>query len=447
MVPLGELVRIAGASLRPRIPFDAARSVTGVHVSELDDPGRYLEGGELLLTTGIPLRTQSPAEYVRRLAGHSVGALGIGLGEGLHSAPRALIDQCTASGIPVFEVPDGAPFLDVSRAYWSIAGQREAAESKRTAHDHTRLALAASGPDPVAAVVRAMSQSTGGWVAWVPFGSSLAPEMLHPTSLVGMLPAVRADIETSLVRPGVEAASFTSHGSVVFAYAVADGERTRGALALGAGRPLSRADRQLALTAVVLLRLLMTRARPRMSTAGHWIAELAVRGDAAAARALAAAAGFAVPAVLRVLVGSTEIDPSGLVVDRDDVRIALLAASEATTVERGALSREVTLEEVPAAVARTMALHRRSPAHVMIVESVSRARTWAELLATDHDLLRTVTSYLRNRHQAERTARELGVHRNTVRPRVLAAEHLLGVSLDDPDVVAELWLELRDREL
>ncbi|MGO1920060.1 MAG: PucR family transcriptional regulator, partial [Microbacterium sp.] len=55
MTSLADLVRTAGTSLLPTSPFDAGRMITGVHVSELPDPGRYLDGGELLLTTGIPL--------------------------------------------------------------------------------------------------------------------------------------------------------------------------------------------------------------------------------------------------------------------------------------------------------------------------------------------------------------------------------------------------------
>ncbi|MDF2507372.1 MAG: hypothetical protein K0Q52_1231, partial [Microbacterium sp.] len=238
MVSLGELVRTAGSSLRPLAPFDAARTITGVHVSELDDPGRYLEGGELLLTTGIPLHGRPVDSYVDRLGAQGIGAIGIGLGEGWDDAPATLVERCRAVGIPVFAVPDGAPFLDVSRAFWSITGRSGQDEALRTAHAHTRLVQAATGADPITGIVRQMAQAIGGWVAWLPFDPGASGGTLHPASLVGLLPAVRADVERSLLLSGVEAASFVSQGSVVMAHAVTDGERTRGALALGAGRPL-----------------------------------------------------------------------------------------------------------------------------------------------------------------------------------------------------------------
>jgi hypothetical protein len=449
MVSLGELVSLAGSSLRPLAPFDAARAITGVHVSELEDPGRYLDGGEILLTTGIPLRAATADAYVDRLAAQGIGAIGIGLGEGWEHAPPALVERCRSAGIPVFEVPDGAPFLDVSRAFWSIAGRGGQEEAIRTAHAHTRLVQAAAGPDPVAAVVRVMAQAIGGWVAWLPLGRTTSPALLHPRSLEGMLPSVRADVERSLLRSGVEAASFVSHGSTVVAHAVTDGERTRGALALGAGRPFGSSDRQLALTATALLRLLTAGEAGGEAPPEDWICTLALRGEAAAARALAAASDVPLPMLFRVL-ASAEPAGGGLgrAVDVEGVHLTLLPAGAVPTAGSGILSGEVALEDVAATAARVAALHRSSGGDDLRIDPEERARRWAAALeATDSDLRLTVSAYLRNRQQAERTARALGVHRNTIRPRILAAEKLLGVSLEDPDVAAELWIALRDLPL
>lgn len=50
-----------GAPARPRPDrrAAAARQLTGVHSSELLDPTPFLSGGELLLTTGLSLPTQT----------------------------------------------------------------------------------------------------------------------------------------------------------------------------------------------------------------------------------------------------------------------------------------------------------------------------------------------------------------------------------------------------
>lgn len=441
MVSLGDIVRTANAALRPLLPFDAARTITGVHVSELDDPGRYLDGGELLLTTGIPLRGRSIDAYVDRLAAQDVGAIGIGLGEGWDDPPPALVERCRTAGIPVFAVPDGAPFLDVSRAFWAIAGRDGQDAALRTAHTHTRLVQAAAGPEPLAAILREMAQAIGGWVAWIPFGPAAPAGMLHPPSLDSLLPAVRVDVERSLLRSGVEAASFVSQGSTVMAHAVTDGERPRGALALGAGRPLARADRQLALTATALLRLITSPALGADGSA-RWFTLLALRGDVVAARALAAAAGLEPPLRFRVLVGADAA--SGFDAEWDGVPVSLLPEDAEPVAASGVLSAPVVLDNVAAAAARAVAVHRSAPRAALLVEPHRRASQWAEQLAAEPALLRTVTAFLRHRHQAERAARDLGVHRNTVRPRIAAAEALLGVTLDDPDVAAELWLAIRD---
>jgi purine catabolism regulator len=61
------------------------------------------------------------------------------------------------------------------------------------------------------------------------------------------------------------------------------------------------------------------------------------------------------------------------------------------------------------------------------------------------DLLGAVAAYLRRRGRWEDTARDLAIHRNSLRHRIAVAQRLLGVSLDDPDTAAHLWLALRRR--
>ncbi|GAT72303.1 regulatory protein [Microbacterium sp. HM58-2] len=445
MVSLGDLVRAAGSSLRPLLPFDPAREVSGVHVSELADPGRYLDGGELLLSTGLPLTgSEADTAYVSRLAAQGAGALGIGLGEGWTDVPPGLADRCEAAGLPLFSVPDGARFLDVSRAFWSAEGRSEHDTALRTGHAHTRLAEAAGGSDPIAAVTRLIAQEIGGWAAWIPFDAAAPRAVLHPPSLAGLLPVVTSDARHSLARSGVAAASFVSHGSTVIAHAVTRGQDAVGALALGAGRPLTRADRQLALTATALLRLCLP--SDSAGDPSRWITTLILEGRADAARALGRSAGVAVPGTVRVLV-----DPEGAgraasalaaSYDGEPVRLAPSGAEAALT--RGAIGIPVALEAVPAALSRLLTLRRTPGAPALVVESATRGDDGVRALReADPALLDTVRAYLRHGRSAERTARELGVHRNTVRPRIAAAEAVLGASLDDPDASAELWIAIR----
>ncbi|MFC7644334.1 PucR family transcriptional regulator ligand-binding domain-containing protein [Streptosporangium lutulentum] len=63
------------------------RPVRWVAVSELEDPTPFLEGGELVLTTGMRLDARNAGPYVDRLVGKEVTGLGFGVGLG-HGGSR-----------------------------------------------------------------------------------------------------------------------------------------------------------------------------------------------------------------------------------------------------------------------------------------------------------------------------------------------------------------------
>ncbi|QLD11629.1 PucR family transcriptional regulator [Microbacterium oleivorans] len=438
MTTLAQLLESADGALVPVTPFDPSRAVTGVHVSELAAPGRYLAGGELLLTTGIPV-TGGPGDdaYVSALAEQGIGALGLGLGEGWDAPPPGFAARCREAGIPLFVVPDGVPFLAVSRALTALERRVERDAGLRAASAHTRLAEAAARDEPHAAIVRTVAEAVGGWAAWVPASPRDGAAHFHPPGLSGLLPSVVADVQRSLRRSGVAAASFAAHGAVAVVFPVEVRGRTAGALAIGSGRPLSRVDRQLALTATALLRA--GSAFDRGSEPAEWVARLAFAGEADAARALAREAGVEVPRVVRVTVAGAEAPPHPLSIVEDGRRLALVEVDDLP--QPGATSAPVPLAEVAVVAARTIALHGSTPPGVSVVEPDDRAAAWLAVLTPE---LRTaVRAHLAEGRRIEQTARHLGVHRNTVRQRVAAAERAMGASLADPDVAAELWIALR----
>ena len=80
--------------------------VRWVHISELPDPTPWLSGGELLLTTGIPLDTdERQREFVRLLSGHHLSGLGFGTGFDHEQLPAGIVAEADELGFPVFEVP------------------------------------------------------------------------------------------------------------------------------------------------------------------------------------------------------------------------------------------------------------------------------------------------------------------------------------------------------
>jgi PucR family transcriptional regulator, purine catabolism regulatory protein len=119
---VGDLLAIEDLSLR--LVAGAAgvdRPIRWAHVSELDDPTRWLRGGEILLTTGLGLG-QAPgaqARYVEQLARAKLAGLGLGLGFAFDQTPAAVAGAADAAGFPVFEVPFEIPFIAITEALFS----------------------------------------------------------------------------------------------------------------------------------------------------------------------------------------------------------------------------------------------------------------------------------------------------------------------------------------
>jgi purine catabolism regulator len=90
----------------------AEAPVRWVHISELEDPTPFLSGGELMLTTGIPLDSAAKQRaYVKRLVRHNLAGLGLGTGFDHESLPKALVDEAEKQDFPLFEVPYSTPFI------------------------------------------------------------------------------------------------------------------------------------------------------------------------------------------------------------------------------------------------------------------------------------------------------------------------------------------------
>ncbi|HWO82674.1 MAG TPA: PucR family transcriptional regulator ligand-binding domain-containing protein, partial [Solirubrobacterales bacterium] len=93
----------------------AAAPVRWVHISELQDPTPWLSGGELMLTTGIPLDTAAKQRaFVGILADRNLAGLGFGTGFTHKSLPKALVDEAEKRGFPLFEVPYSVPFIAIT---------------------------------------------------------------------------------------------------------------------------------------------------------------------------------------------------------------------------------------------------------------------------------------------------------------------------------------------
>lgn len=87
----------------------------GAHSVEIAEPTRWLSPGWIVITTGMRLRANVQAQraLVRELAGRGMAALGYASGVQTRGVPAALIDEGERLDFPVFEIPLETAVVDV----------------------------------------------------------------------------------------------------------------------------------------------------------------------------------------------------------------------------------------------------------------------------------------------------------------------------------------------
>ena len=142
-----ELLAVPELDLEVVVGGDLERVIRWVHTTELADPTRYLQGGEVILTTGVwrDAGTTSTG-FVAPLEASDVAALGYGLPQPDAVMPPDLIEACRTAGLPLFAVPFDVPFIAVSRAFVDrVYGQREEALRERVLRNDQLVHAAGHG--------------------------------------------------------------------------------------------------------------------------------------------------------------------------------------------------------------------------------------------------------------------------------------------------------------
>jgi hypothetical protein len=134
----------------PRLRLLAAedeldRQVSGVMTTDLQDPGRYLHGGELVLT-GMLWRTgpDDSERFVRTIV--SGGAVALAAGEAeVGPVPDDLVDACRRHRMPLLGVPDDISFGAVTEYVGRQVSADRAADLAALVDRHRLLVSAAGG--------------------------------------------------------------------------------------------------------------------------------------------------------------------------------------------------------------------------------------------------------------------------------------------------------------
>ncbi|WP_405011391.1 PucR family transcriptional regulator [Kitasatospora sp. NBC_01539] len=140
------------------------RPVRWVHVSELPDVAGVLQGGELVLTTGIALPEQREglARYVHELADVGVAGLVVEFGRRyFDTLPRALVNAAEQRGLPLIALRRELRFVAVTEAVHALVvnAQLEQLRTSEAVHQVFNE-LAVEGAEP-GEVVRQVAQLAG----------------------------------------------------------------------------------------------------------------------------------------------------------------------------------------------------------------------------------------------------------------------------------------------
>ncbi|MEE1782494.1 helix-turn-helix domain-containing protein [Streptomyces sp. SP17BM10] len=154
---VGDLLHLddLGIRLAWSAPQLLDRPVTGISSTDLQDPARYLQTGELVLTGLVWWRPADATGALRfATALRSAGVAALLAGEGTHgSIPVSLAEACRTHGIPLLAVPAGTSFRAVTdRVYLRLWGDLRAGSPDTAAIPeavrHDVLDLIHAGAEP-----------------------------------------------------------------------------------------------------------------------------------------------------------------------------------------------------------------------------------------------------------------------------------------------------------
>ncbi len=487
MPDLAELCSALGSDLRPALDTDLPDgSITAVHVSELSDPTPFLAGGELLLTTGMPWRLTGldTTAYVSRLVRGGILGLGVGLGPVHADLPPVLRAACAEHGLALFTVPPPTPFVEISRTYWGLLARSGQEQLSAALGAHRTLVRAAAGGRPAETTAHRLAEVIEGWATVLsPTGEVRA---VRPADRERSARAVAAEIDRLRMAAPHASATFPLDADDVVIYPLSSGNRLTGFIAAGCPRPMRPADRQLIVTAAALLAAQdggewATAARRRGVHAV--LASLILSGEGDVAYRLMQefdVTGFSDPVqviavhpapsgddlveegvrrflshperpaltahrgrtALLVLPGGAEPDRLARLHEwlRQDIPEVRVRASGLTTIDEVAWLQQRLCLSVAGMQPGTIF----TPARSALPEGETAIDLQPLRDYQRADLVAAVAAYLRARGRWEDAARDLDVHRNTLRYRIGTASRVLAVDLDDPDVAARLWLTLRE---
>lgn len=485
-------------------------AIRWVHVSEVLDPTPWLQGGELLLTTGLRLTDEdSMRDYVDRLADHRIAGVGFGTGTDpvtiFDEVPPAVIAAAQRRHLPLLLVPFDTPYVAISEFVSARLAAEQYSTVQRAFDAQRKLTAAASAGDP-AKVIRLLTLLIDGWCV-VTTGEGTVVEAI-PAAAADSAARFAQDIQRVRAGGGVAAVGKTGGESTAIHPLGARG-RPRRLLLAGKRVPFSEFDRIVIAAAVALLSI-ETERRLSLSPERHQLHEhlggvLLTLGTPVSERLrLLGQLGFHPRSTFRVARlthpgGSfdvakrvhdvfSEIDiPALCVADRSEPNQFLVLCKERLTgtvrqfhelhrrlnssAVRIGISQALQASEIDLALQQALLASWNADRSDAGIIEFNELRLFELLLGTVppavlnslHDValspvhhresgdddpeLEALEAFLRFNGSWGAAADALGIHRQTLVKRVREAEGRLKVDLDSADVRAGLWLALSARSV
>ncbi|MFF4061743.1 PucR family transcriptional regulator [Streptomyces sp. NPDC001668] len=365
------------------------RPVRWVHSSEVYEGANFLDGGELLLTNGFGLTDpdeETRRRYVRELAARGAAGLAVEVGRSLPAMPAEVVDEARRRELPLLAMHRVVPFVRIT----------EAANRAIVARGLSgRAVVRPWGDDHTAALLADLADRA----------ALNQPEVEARAALAGFHPG-----------PGARLLGVSLHGTREV------GTVDRAVRLLG-GAGVLRA----AFPGDVLALLSLPGARP-----GDPVKAVQDAFRAAAAPGLTVAVGHAVSATD----GGWLRWSDTLRAARTTLELALTVPPAEPGVPDGplvtssralALERELTRGGVDA---------NRDRLAAVVQHALGPLLAWEA--AHPSDLVRTLEVHLRNGCSPTRTAALLHIGRQSLYQRLERIETLLGLEIDDPDLLGEL---------
>ncbi|WP_100840036.1 PucR family transcriptional regulator [Kitasatospora fiedleri] len=509
-MPLTVRDLLAIPALRLHLAAGAAglgRTVEAAHASEATDPSVWLEGGEVVMTTGL-LLGPGPADLAAFIGGldrAGAAALVLGLGPTLphQRVPPALARAAEQHGLPLITVPERTSPAAVTKAVFDARAAEERRLLERTLRTQRRLTAAAASPDGLADLLTAWYRATG--VAVVvcdvlarPLGAAGtdatevltgAAPVLDAVALRGLRgsgggelpggpvhaqPLGAARLRGFVVLVGASTAETRLLGSVLVSLLSVELERRHLA------EEPRRRHRTTVLTRLFGADLSDSRATALLSSVNLPVGPLralavhvAARPDPARpdpppgpgrpseAAETAADLALAIPGGLARAVGTTV----EAVVPEGTDALALLARfapgrpagiGPAVAPQHAALSLRQAHALLPASTAAGRPVTAAEAGSVRLLLSLGSPALLAAFADTalaaldaadpDHELTETLRVWLETNGSWAETSALLGLHRHTVQNRIAKIGRLTGRHMDRAEDRVDLWLALRARE-